>query len=123
PAIRRSRWWQPLIWLTPVIPCGIFLVAQKLTLGWYFFPYHAQGFALAPVAVLQELTDYGQYLFAGEGRVFWTALMLAAGIRLLLTRHRPEQDGGAVLRNRYVSALFAGAAYVLFSSTTFYHER
>src|SRR5690606_2412692 len=23
PAIRRSRWWQPLIWLTPVIPFGI----------------------------------------------------------------------------------------------------
>ncbi len=121
---RKSISWKMLIWLTPLIPFCIFIYVQKMTYGWYFFPYHIGGFELNIKSFTDKFTDYLEFLFWRQGRIVWL-IMTLYGLYVISFRkpNKPTVEIQPSSEVRYPSGLFAGAVYILFCSTIFFGER
>lgn len=112
-----------LLWLTPLLTFGLFLIIQKITFGWYFFPYHTGGFDYNLIHVYEKLADYGIYFLRKEGRLIWLLVLILSLIMFIQYKRGKWTITAPNLPVRFMSGLFACLAYVLFSSTTFYSER
>lgn len=121
--VRKAKWWHFGIWLSPLMVFGLFLMIQKNALGWYFFPYHTGGFDFKPASVADKGGDYLEYLFWKEGRYLWLIIIIAAGLITLLKRTGSVESSAPVMKQRFYAGLFVACLYLLFSSTTFYHQR
>lgn len=121
--IRKTKWWHFIVWVGPLLVFGIFLLIQKKALGWYFFPYHTGGFDFSLTTIADRGGDYLVYLFWEEGRYMWLTIVLVAGVIALLKRNGKINSEAPAVQQRFYVGLFAAFIYLLFSSTTFYHQR
>lgn len=121
--IRKAKWWHFIVWLSPLLIFGIFLLIQKKALGWYFFPYHSGGFDFSLTTILDKGWDYLVYLFWDDGRYTWLIIILVAGVIALLKRTAKINTESPIVQQRFYAGLFVACIYLLFSSTTFYGQR
>ncbi len=114
--------YKKLLWLIPYIPFGIFMLIQKQTFGWYFFPYHTGGFDFIASNIVARFGDFMEYLFWKDARGIWVFVILFGGF--LAWRKRNKNEFSLFITPRpYLAALFVSLVYILFSSTTFFVER
>ena len=118
----RLALYKKLLWLAPYIPFGVFLLIQKQTFGWYFFPYHTGGFDFAPQNIMTKFADFMEYLFWKHGRGGWAFIILFGGF-LAWRKRKKSETSLFVTPKPYLAALFVAMFYILFSSTTFFGER
>jgi len=121
---RKLISWKMLLWLTPLIPFFIFIYVQKSTFGWYFFPFYTGSIDLKIGSLTGNLKDLLEFLFWKHGRIIWLAMIIFVLFGVLL--HKLKKNTGEIIflpDSRYQSGLFAGAVYVLFSSTIFFCDR
>ncbi len=109
-------------WALPVIPYAIFLLVQKQTHGWYFFPYHTDGFQLAGPAIERNLKDFLSFIFLKQGRYLWLILLAGIAVSRLI-----KKDSEAIPTSGQVSIngllLILSGIYLAFYSTTYYMNR
>jgi len=77
--IRKNEKFQlkiSLVSVLPLIPYLVFLLIQKQTHGWYFFPYHLELVNMDMAEILKKLGDYAVWLFVDQGRFCITFVCL-----------------------------------------------
>ena len=103
----------------PILPYAIFLLVQKQTHGWYFFPYHMEGFQLTWAFWQKNMLAFLDFLFLQQGRWLWLGLM---GWVLGVWAMKP-----AAFRKAWgqmeALALWMSFLYLAFYSTTYYMNR
>jgi len=117
----RIAIWKKLLWLTPLIPFGIFLLVQKQTFGWYLFPFHTGSFDFTTSVMLTKFSNFMKYLFWDQARIIWLIFILIGGV--LYWRQNKTHNRNDVARIGYGAVLLAAFIFILFSSTIFYQER
>lgn len=103
--------------LIPPLFVAFFFIAQKLIVGWFFFPEHLAYINLN--TFFGKLNGYASYLFIFMGRNLLTLFGLAALIFLLIRRDHALFEKKKVL---YIISFFI-ISYLLFSSFNFYSPR
>ncbi len=115
----RSRmdglWWGPTLWATPIIALVGFLLVQKGAHGWYFFPYHAQGFILDMGSMYKKLSNYLEFIFLAQGRFLVTLLLVMS----LFVSYRKKLHLTKMEKLLFTLSAF----YLLFHTSTFYLNR
>jgi 4-amino-4-deoxy-L-arabinose transferase-like glycosyltransferase len=61
---------------SPLFAWGIFLAIQKLQNGWFFFPLHSDYVSFSFTDIYPRLFYYLSFLFKGQGRYLWTAVII-----------------------------------------------
>ncbi|MDQ3016461.1 MAG: hypothetical protein M3R25_07065 [Bacteroidota bacterium] len=118
----RIAVYKKFLWLVPFIPFGIFLLIQKQTFGWYFFPYHTGGFDFAPKHIIANFGNFMEYLFWKQARISWAIVILFGGFLAWRKKKKPESSLFFTTKP-YLAAIFVSIVYIFFSSTTFFGER
>ena len=65
-----------LFCLIPLSFFGLFLVLQKLSFGWFLFPYHSGGFELDPAVLIPKLKRNASFIFYEQGRLIWPLFLM-----------------------------------------------
>lgn len=100
----------------PVAPYIGFLLIQKQTHGWYFFPYHMELVNMNSTEILKKLGDYMIWLFIDQGRFGITFLCLFS-LGLIHYKKAP-------LQNPLLSLfLIFGGGFLAFGALNVYMDR
>lgn len=112
-----------LSWLgAPVVVFGTFLLIQKISLGWFFYPEHTGMVTFQPGMVLGKIKGIAYFLFSRNARwLFWISMLLSIWI---LVQNRTIYDKRLLplIRFTLLGFLFMGL-YSLFTSVNFYSTR
>jgi 4-amino-4-deoxy-L-arabinose transferase-like glycosyltransferase len=103
----------------PVILTSVFFIAQKIIMGWFFFPEHIGLLNFTAGSVLHRLGGYTSYLFIGFGRNLLSITTGAALVVLLIRKTGIEAEKRKVI----YSILLFSVLYMLFLSVNFYSPR
>jgi 4-amino-4-deoxy-L-arabinose transferase-like glycosyltransferase len=101
----------------PLIFVMLFLVLQKITVGWFFFPEHISFFS--PDGLFIRLNGYASYLFIYMGRNLLTFSGMIALFILIFKKDKNLFEN----RQKILLLVFFVTAYLLFSSLNFYSPR
>jgi len=106
-----------LYFTLPLILITVFFIAQKIIVGWYFFPEHISHFSFG--AFFDRLNGYLSYLFIFIGRNMLTIFGLVALVLLIIRKESILIEKKKVL----LILSFYIISYLLFSSLNFYSPR
>lgn len=90
----------------PLITWGVFLVYQRFTEGWFFFPLHTDYISFSFNQIISRISYYLSFIFKGQGRYLW-ALILSVYFILIYVNRRPCHPGNTIqnirnaLRNKH----------------------
>ncbi len=105
-----------LKWSAPLSTFILFLIVQKVQLGWYLYPYHTGFISFAPVDILQRFLLGAKHFFYDQGRFMLLTLML---IDVLKMRRAQIAE---VLGNNFL-ILAVWLMFFAFSSLNFFMAR
>jgi 4-amino-4-deoxy-L-arabinose transferase-like glycosyltransferase len=111
----RSEW----PYYLPLVFIAMFFLAQRVIIGWFFFPEHIGLIKFSATEVLDRLKGYSSFLFIGYGRNLLTFGALAALVYAVIRKIRIERAEYNVVA---VLLLFM-SLYILFLSVNFYSPR
>lgn len=108
---------QTVYLLIPILLVAVFFIAQKLIVGWYFFPEHISYLSLETFILKTEKA--WNYLFIGMGRNMITLTGAVALIILLITKNKLITEKKKEIK--FLS--FFILLYLIFSALNFYSPR
>ena len=113
--------WRHLFFvLTPCFVFALFLLVQKLQMGWYFFPYHGSSIEFSLPLFAHKFGEFMDVLFWNQGRYWWKNILLVSlGFALLTNRINRQSISNGLIP----VFVFFIAAMLAFSSLSFYGER
>ena len=84
----KKRFLELSLLCTPLFAWGLFLLLQKIQNGWFFFPLHTGYVSFSFADISARLGYYLSFLFKGQGRYLWTALIATASLLFFFKKRR-----------------------------------
>lgn len=81
--------------LLPLLPYGIYLAANRMTYGWYFFPYHSN--LIASDLAGSRLLDYLMFLFVYQKRWLLSGILLAWAVIMICGKKAGRKEAAWLL--------------------------
>lgn len=109
-----------LLTIAPYIIFGLFLAAQKIQNGWFFFPYHYDNAGFSIHETLTKLKDFIEFLIQRQNRYWWKNILIASAVLAIL---RGRISASLLQKGIVAPSIIFIVSFLAFSSLSFYMER